>query len=138
MRNKLKSILLIDDDYATNFLHKLIIRDAACAEHVEVAVNAEKALAFLQSNVENKLIPDIIFVDVNMPGMSGWQFLQEYEKLDPSLKSKVVIIMPSASMHPEEDVQRAAQYKDLTGCRSKPLTDEMLQEIVMEHFPEQM
>jgi len=135
MKKKLKCILLIDDDEATNFFHQIIIEQADCAEHVEVATNGKKAIEFLTRERTNNCTPDIIFLDINMPVMNGWEFLDAYEKLDAAQKSKIVLVMLTASINPD-DMQKAEKRESVSGFRSKPLSVEMLNEIIQTYFPD--
>ncbi len=89
MKRKLDSILLVDDDESSNYFHQLIINKLNCAEHVHQACDGREALEILNDGINGKFpIPSVIFLDVNMPGMNGWDFLEEYEKLDETKKIK--------------------------------------------------
>jgi CheY-like chemotaxis protein len=135
MKKKLKCILLVDDDEATNFFHQIIIEQAGCTEHVEVATNGKKAIEFLTRERKNNCTPDIIFLDINMPVMNGWEFLDAYEKLDAAQKSKIVLVMLTASINPD-DMQKAEKRESISGFRNKPLSVEMLNEIIQTYFPD--
>ena len=134
MREKLKCILLVDDDTEDNEFHKMVIEEMNITERIEIALNGLEALNFLKE--ENQTAPDIIFLDVNMPKMNGWEFLEEYHKLTREQKAKVVIIMLTTSLNPA-DKKRAEQFPDITDFNSKPLTEEMMNEILARYFPEQ-
>ena len=111
MKKKLNCILLVDDDESCNEFHQLIIEKTACTEKVEVAYDGEEALAFLKSSINGvHPEPDIIFLDINMPGMNGWEFLEEYKKLEGEIKSKIVVML-TTSLNPN-DKTRAEK----TGC----------------------
>jgi len=133
MKNKLNCILLIDDDVDDNYFHQIVINEMNITEHIEVALNGIEALIFLKK--ENQTHPDIIFLDINMPKMNGWEFMQEYMELRADQKAKVVIVMLTTSENPE-DKKRAAQYSEITGFNPKPLTGEILTEILEKHFLE--
>ncbi len=136
MAKKLNCILLVDDDDGTNFLHKLIIKQAGVAEQVEVVLNGEEALNYLAEAVEGtKPVPDILFLDINMPLLNGWEFLDEYTKLSADKKVNTKIIMLTTSVNPD-DAKRARTYDSVSGFKSKPLDDEMLNEIIAQYFPE--
>ncbi|MBU1719687.1 MAG: response regulator [Bacteroidetes bacterium] len=104
MERKLKCILLVEDDHATNFLHKMILQKAGVAENILVALNGKEALTIIRDAGNqtdgNSLKPDLIFLDINMPIMNGWEFIEEYKKLADELKNNTTIIMLSASMNP--------------------------------------
>jgi len=123
--------MLIDDDDDDNYFHQIVINDMNITEHIEVVLNGEEALDFLKK--ENQTHPDIIFLDINMPKMNGWEFMEVYKELRPDQKAKVVVMMLTTSENPE-DKKRAALYPQIIGFNSKPLTKELLVEILEKHF----
>lgn len=68
-----------------------------------------------------------------MPGMNGFDFLEEYKKLDAKLKSKVVIVMLTNSLNPD-DQKRALASKEVSEFQNKPLSIKTLQDIIMKYF----
>ena len=82
MKKKLHCIMLIDDDPATNFYHRIILRDGGWAQKIVEVKNGEEALQYLQTpfGIDNPR-PSLIFLDINMPRMNGWEFLEAYKKL---------------------------------------------------------
>lgn len=134
MDKPLKLILLVDDDEATNFLHKIMINDAECAEHIHVSKNGKEALAYLTHAIEGKYPqPDLIFLDINMPVMNGWEFLDEYQKLSKEQKAKMVLVMLTTSINPD-DYEKSKQYPDVAGFRNKPLSTDLIKDIMHQHF----
>jgi len=133
MKNKLNCILLVDDDAEDNYFHQIVINEMNITERIEVALNGVEALAFLKK--ENQIHPDIIFLDINMPKMNGWEFMEAYTELRPDQKAKVVVVMLTTSENPK-DKKRAEQFSEITGFNSKPLTEEMLNGILERSFPE--
>lgn len=134
---KLDCILLVDDNDADNFYHQMIIEDVGCTKTILAMENPSDALEYIKStdeSVEN-VIPNIIFLDINMPGMNGWEFLDEYEKLDPALKSNVMVIMLSTSQNPDDKI-KAKTAHDILEFVNKPLTEETLKKLITKHFPE--
>ncbi len=130
---KLSEILLVDDDEADNFLHARVIRRFGCTERVTTFQDSELALAYLATEVDGGVpVPDLIFLDINMPKIDGWNFLSRYEKLD--VPKSIVIVMLTASLNPD-DAQRAEGLGHLTDFLNKPLTPQRLREILEEHFP---
>lgn len=138
---KIKCILLIDDNPADNTFHKINIAEADVCDYVAVATNGREALSYLMKSGEPDSSsdsasfpkPDIIFLDINMPGMNGFEFLDEYEKLDEKIKSSIVIIMLSTSLNPEDE-KRAMSYKEVAEFQYKPLTAELFAETVKKYF----
>ncbi|MCF4101662.1 response regulator [Gillisia sp. M10.2A] len=130
MKRKLNCILLVDDDDAANFIHKRIIQMADCAEHVAVALNGEDALEYLTTKENGDYPkPDLIFLDINMPIMNGWEFLEEYEKLEQEQKGGELIVMLTTSINPD-DIEKAKRIEHITDFHSKPLDLESLNEIL--------
>jgi len=128
---RIKTVLLIDDDEATNFIHKKIVQTSGLVDVVYVARGGEEALLFLgnDNNEKEKIIPDLIFLDINMPAMDGWEFLVQYEKLKHLKKENIVVVMLTTSLNPDDEV-KAKGIKEIYGYRNKPLTRTMLEEIV--------
>lgn len=137
MRPLLKTILLVDDDEATNFIHNMVIKQLNCTESTVVKENGAEALEYLTSSKDGKYPqPDLILLDINMPRMDGWEFLEEYKKLDDDQLAKTVIVMLTTSLNPD-DKDKANVIPVITGFMSKPLTTEMLEEILDKYFVEQ-
>lgn len=131
MKKKLNCILLVDDDPDDNFFHQRIINKMEITHSIAVAKNGVEALEYLRK--ENQVIPELIFLDINMPKMNGWEFLEEYKKLDKKQKARITIMMLTTSANPD-DVVKANSIEEVTGIRTKPLSVEMLTEILDEHF----
>ena len=135
MKKKLNEILLVDDSAGTNILHKRILERLDVAEKIVIATNGKEALDYIKSDIGGGLHPrpQLIFLDVNMPVMDGFQFLDAYQNLDESYKSEVVLIMLTTSLSPEDE-QRAQQFADVKGYIHKPLSKVILDEIMEEYF----
>ncbi|CCH54800.1 response regulator [Fibrisoma limi BUZ 3] len=134
MPRPIRCILLIDDDPDDNYIHQLIIDETELCETVRVAENGQLGLAYLtKTDHPDYVRPDIILLDINMPGMNGFEFLEHYRQIDPSLQSRVVLLMLTTSLFPA-DTTRARQFSEVKGYLSKPLSQDMLQTIVNQHF----
>ena len=134
MNKKLNCVLLIDDDYPTNFFHKIVINEADCTRKILAFQSAIEALEYLKTNEENPdLLPDLIFLDINMPAMNGWEFLTEYGKLKISNSPRVILVMLTTSINPEER-KSADQIKEISGFISKPLSKEIMEDVVRKYF----
>jgi CheY-like chemotaxis protein len=131
MRKKLNCILLVDDDAPTNFLNKLFLEENEFAEHIEVAQGSAQALEYLRS--ANNCTPDLIFLDINMPAMDGWEFLKYYREYKKYQKRKIVIVMLTTSLNPDDE-SRSRVSKDITSFHYKPLTPEIVEEIIEKEF----
>jgi CheY-like chemotaxis protein len=135
---KLNCILLVDDNPADNEFHRIKIKKADVCNQIKVVTSGQAALDYLHKSgepgqAEEFPKPDLIYLDINMPGMNGFEFLEEYKKLDENLKSKVVIVMLTTSLNPD-DRERALSTKQVTEFQNKPLTIETLHDIIEKHF----
>jgi CheY-like chemotaxis protein len=129
---KYKSVMLIDDDEIDNFLNQRILNTNGFAEKIHVNRNGPAALDALNlmcvnESFANQLLPDVIFVDVNMPMMNGFEFIAGLEENNfPTDKTKIVILTSSAS---EEDRLKADKLKNRVFFLSKPLSKTKLETI---------
>ncbi|MEZ0487665.1 response regulator [Fibrella aquatica] len=131
---QLECILLVDDDPDDNYIHQLVITDWGKCNHVRVSENGTEALTYLSNTTDPTYIrPEVILLDINMPGMNGFEFLEEYHRLDANLKSNLVVMMLTTSLNPSDE-QRAEQFNEVTGYRNKPLTKAMLDDVLVRHF----
>lgn len=131
MERKLNSILLVDDDEPTNFLNKNMLEDMQCANSIKVIQKATDALEYLRQMADREdwsNFPDLVFLDINMPAMDGWEFLAAYRNIDKKDKP-VSLIMLTTSLNPEDE-QKALDSAEVTDYKSKPLTHEMVTEIL--------
>lgn len=126
--------MLVDDNSADNYYHERVIIKNDAADHVVIKESGLDALEYLESTIdpENPL-PDLIFLDINMPGMNGWEFLEEFKKLDKALQSKLIVIMLTTSVNPEDEAL-AKTYDLLAEFKTKPLTKEMLEDILIKYY----
>ncbi|MFC2175762.1 response regulator [Bacteroidota bacterium] len=133
MKEKLNCILLIDDDLPTNVYNRVMVTESEVTERVEVRNSGEDALAFLTALEDGKYPnPAMIFVDVNMPGMDGWEFLEQYNLLTEEQKDNVVLML-TTSIDPI-DKQKSIDL-GAKGFIQKPLSSELIIELAKEHFP---
>jgi len=131
MIKKVNCIMLVDDNSADNYYHERIIIKNDAADHVVIKESGLDALEYLESTINpDNPLPDLIFLDINMPGMNGWEFLEEFKKLDKALQSKLIVIMLTTSVNPEDEAL-AKTYDILAEFKTKPLTKEMLEDILM-------
>src|SRR6201996_2291764 len=120
-----KTCLLIDDNYIDNFVTRRILEGGNFAEEVIVSQSAADAIDSLRSG---KVKPDVIFLDIRMPVMGGFEFLQEFDKIDMEGKNNVKIFMLSSSLDPT-DMKKSGNNKYITQFIHKPLTQKALDEI---------
>jgi len=128
--------LLIDDDLPTNFINERVLRKMDCSEKIKSVQGGFEALSYLKStDKENVAQPELIFLDINMPGMNGWEFLEEFTKLETDQKSKVIVVMLTTSLNPDEK-DKADKIPQISGFLNKPLLVEGIDELLKKHFPE--
>jgi CheY-like chemotaxis protein len=120
-----KMCLLIDDNYIDNFVTRRILESSNFAEHIIVKQSATEAIDDIRDGI---LRPDVIFLDLRMPLMNGFEFLQEYDKLKEEDKTANKIFMLSSSLDPV-DVKRSGQNKYITQFIHKPITQKILEEL---------
>lgn len=134
MKKKFKCLLLVDDRDDCNYLHKLVLTKMECAEQIAVALNGKEAIEFLKSRINGAPPqPEIIFLDLNMPVMDGWEFLDEYKKLDDAQRAGIIVVMLTTSLNPK-DRARAAQNKYVNEFVPKFLDEKSMLEIVNKYF----
>lgn len=136
MKKKLNCILLVDDDLPTNFINERVLKKIDCSEKIISVQGGFEALKFLKSmDNENHPQPDLIFLDINMPGMNGWEFLDSYNSLETHQKSKAIIVMLTTSLNPDER-DRAQKIPQISEFLNKPLFADGITKILQENFPE--
>ncbi len=132
----IRCTLLVDDDPTTNYLNRKLLQRLAVTVQVREALNGREALDLLAASCtapEAPACPALIFLDVNMPVMDGFAFLEAYQQLPLAQQRAIVIVMLTTSLH-SADVQRAAQLP-VAGFLTKPLTAEKVAQVLADHFP---
>lgn len=134
MNHTLKCILLIDDNPDDNFFHEREILKSNTGTTVITRESARDALEYLKTKESNDYChPDLIFLDINMPGMNGWEFLEAYDKLDKEIQSRAIIIMLTTSDY-FADVTKSKTWDFVSDFITKPLTKEMMKDITDKYF----
>ena len=118
--------ILVDDDDFTNILHDMILKDTLGEEtNIETFNEPEKGLEFIQKNYALNSDHTILFLDINMPRINGWEFLEQYEEFSEAIKTRIDIYILSSSCD-GRDVNKAERNKNVKGFISKPLTAEVI------------
>ena len=129
---KLSSVLLIDDDPVTNFLHEQLLTSLGVTDHCLVAENGAQALALL-AELGDKPSPALVLLDVHMPVMGGVDFLEAY--VQPPSPPPVIVIL-STSVHPHDQSRLATL--PVADWVSKPLTREKIDALLQQYFHQQL
>jgi CheY-like chemotaxis protein len=134
---QLNCILLVDDNYATNLLHKKILEKLGIALIIKMVENGEAAIDYMAHIEESKdgdyPNPDLIFLDINMPRMNGWEFLEEYRQRGFTAHHRIILIMLTTSPNPEDE-KKALSYHEISGYIKKPLTAAAINEVMEKYF----
>lgn len=122
------NLLVIDDDDINLFIIKKIVEKTGFDVEMQSKHNGQLAIEYLKSLADNKeQLPHLILIDINMPVLNGWEFLEVLETLD--IKTPIDMYMLSSSVY-ENDIEKAKGYAKIKGFISKPLSLERLKELL--------
>jgi CheY-like chemotaxis protein len=125
-----KNILLIDDDPIFVYLMRRIINSTSYTCEINEFTDGELAINYLNGiRDKNELLPDLIFLDLSMPVMDGWEFLKEYSQIRPAIKKDITLFIVSSSISPKE-VERAKTFRAVSDFLIKPLGKAKVIEII--------
>lgn len=125
----LTNIMLIDDDEVYNFICSETIKKILNITSIDTYTSSQNGLKFLAQTIEEgRDLPNVIFIDINMPILDGWSFIEEYQKISKNITQKVLIYIQSSSVY-EEDIQKSKTYDVIDGFITKPLSMAQLLEI---------
>ncbi len=129
---KIKNVLLVDDSKPTNFLHKKVISTTNEVQNIYTVYDGTEALDFLQKKGQFKEIteyPDIIFLDINMPKMNGFEFLEHYEKHNREQPIGALIVILTTSNW-DSDKKKAMENSLVYDFLEKPLSKSKVLEVI--------
>ncbi|MFZ6011932.1 MAG: response regulator [Bacteroidota bacterium] len=130
MASKSPIIALIDDDKIFQLTASKTIKATQITDRILQFENGEEALQFLKNNISNAHdLPDYIFLDINMPFVDGWMFLEDYNNLKPNLSKNIFIYMVSSSIDPR-DIRRAKGNEHVQDYIIKPVSREKFIELL--------
>lgn len=136
----LKSILLVDDDEISNLFNQIFISKLDVNVNVDVVLNGKEAIDFVTSirNSPNTLLPCLLLLDIKMPLMNGWQFLDAYESsVSQEVKDNIAIVMLTTS-EDEGDAIKAMNNPNIKDFIQKPLSEEILFKLIDSHFEKEI
>jgi len=130
MVKRIQSVLLVDDNEATNFLNRILLERCAFARHIYAAGNGLDALDHIAGRRKEKNYhqPHLIFLDGSMPLLDGWEFLGEIEKQKWKISFVPIVIMLTSCGCPEKK-KEALRHKFVLDYLEKPLTEKMIMEV---------
>jgi response regulator RpfG family c-di-GMP phosphodiesterase len=123
--------IIVDDDPFNNKIYSMVIKKALGEVDIKTFTMPEEGLEF----IENKYVksPTILFLDINMPTLTGWEFLEQYEKFSEEVKMQINIYILSSSVD-RRDMNKANANKYVKGFISKPLDFETIVSISEQEF----
>lgn len=125
-----RSVMIIDDDEINNFLCKKIIEVTGLAQKVVTFLGARQGIDFLKKGMKSTELdlPDLILLDINMPVMNGWDFIDEFRRIGvPEIKDIPIVIL-SSSVY-QKDMDKSQTYNEVKEFVSKPLTSSVVRKI---------
>lgn len=126
---KTNTIWIVDDDEVYTFVLKKNIKLLNICDHVSIHSNGEKGISSLKETISsNKELPDIILLDINMPVMDEWQFMDEFVKMKHLLSKEILIYIASSSIA-TEDKLKAKSYSEISDYYEKPIGTDILTRI---------
>lgn len=128
----LKKILLVDDDRVTNMMHIRVLSRSGLVEKIDIATDGRDALDYLEALDDDAAPPELILLDINMPRMDGFEFLEEYARLPEHMRSGQIIIMLTTSLL-ESDRERAESSPWVLRFANKPIRAEDVPEMVNDY-----
>ena len=127
---ELPQFIIIDDDPVSNVVCKMTIEKGLKTVTIKTFTNPQEGLLFIKSNYKpDELKATILFLDINMPVMTGWEFLEHFEDLNDTIKKNIHIYILSSSVDPK-DKERSNLNQYVKGHVIKPLTIEIIKNIV--------
>jgi len=133
MNNKFHSVLLIDDSIPINYFHKIIVKKSGIALSCIAVNNGQEALDYLQIKQDaQERFPELIFVDINMPVINGWEFLEKFRAKHKSILKEVVTVMLTTSINPDD--REKAKKLNVPNYLPKPLTVQVLKDLYDSYY----
>lgn len=119
-----KTVLVIDDDFITIHLNKMVLKSASFCDNIVAAKSGEEALSYFENIEKGDIpmdnLPEVILLDLNMPVMDGWEFLENFVQKFPEFAKKTNIFVLSSSINPN-DQERALKDPNIAAFLAKPL-----------------
>lgn len=124
------TLCIVDDDETSQYLLKRAMKSNNAVKDILVFPDGEPAFNYLTENLDSvDNLPDVIFLDINMPIMNGWKFLDEYATIRPRLNKKITIYIVTSSSH-TYDLEKAKHVNEVSDYLVKPVTQDVVQGII--------
>lgn len=131
--NSSLSVCIVDDDDIYQYTVVKTLKALELTDRIMAFSDGEEALDFMLDHInEDDELPDVIFLDIDMPVMDGFQFMEEYVKIKPNIGKTITIYMVSSSVDPA-DIERAKHISEIADYIVKPITHEQLKGIIQEY-----
>lgn len=136
----ISNIMIIDDNKIDLFISQKIIQKYNPEIQIKSYTNAISALDYLKistlkTSIKTIVPPDLILLDINMPQMDGFEFMEEFKQIDLAIDKDIKVFMLSSSLYPE-DIHKAEHDTCCSGYINKPITVNKLRDIIEEHYCE--
>ena len=118
--------MLVDDDPDTNMYNEIILNKMDASENIIIFQNGKEALKYIAEK-DDRI--DLILLDINMPVMNGWQFVEQYEKLEKGKQTAIVVVMLTSSINTDDRI-KAEAFNSVKKFINKPLTAKLIEEIL--------
>lgn len=131
----IKRALIIDDDEINNFICIKNMKDSNFVEHATYCLRGKEGLDELSDAIQNRPedLPDVIFLDINMPLMNAWEFLEQYESIQKEFPKEIKLFILSSSVY-RKDIEKSSHYDMVTDYIIKPLSKDSLKRIQEKYF----
>ncbi|MGB0430097.1 MAG: response regulator [Bacteroidia bacterium] len=131
----ISKVYLVDDDEINNFICTNILKKINFSDNVVAYESGTEALEALKAALTNNQedVPDVIFLDINMPIMNGWDFLEEFKAIKGQINKTISLFMLSSSIY-QADVEKSKQYEEVVDFVTKPLNADVLNDIKQKYF----
>jgi CheY-like chemotaxis protein len=130
----LNKVLLIDDSEAINYIHNYILEELGIVHEIIIKENGADALAYLLDLITNNTpLPELIFIDINMPKMNAWEFFDAYQTIDLEIRRQSHIILMTSSIDPA-DMAKAKAITDIEAIKDKPFDETVVKELLTRFF----
>lgn len=131
MESDKHNVCLIDDDNIYHFTARKIIESTGLAKQIQSFYNGSEAIKYFRAeeNLQTETLPDVIFLDINMPIMNGWEFLEEYQKIQNVLPKHIVVYVVSSSID-DYDMRKSQEYKEVSDYIIKPVNRVKYRELI--------